>query len=100
MIIYNVTIKVENDIVEEWKSWMQNEHIGELKATGLFTGCRLCRLLEQDEKDGVTFSAQYECDNLEKYNTYISDYAPIMREKGFKRFGGKFIAFRSVMEVL
>jgi hypothetical protein len=100
MIIYNVTIKVENDIVEDWINWMQGEHINDLIATGLFVRCRLCRLLEQDETDGVTFSAQYECDNLEKYNTYISDYAPIMREKGFKRFGGRFIAFRSVMEVL
>jgi hypothetical protein len=100
MIIYNVTIKVENDVVSDWISWMQGEHITELLATGLFANCRLCKLLEQDETDGVTFSAQYECDTLEKYNTYISEYAPTMREKGFKRFGGRFIAFRSVMEVL
>jgi len=100
MIIYNVTIKVENDVVADWISWMQGEHISELLATGLFAKCRLCRLLEQDETDGVTFSTQYECDTLENYNTYISEYAPIMREKGFNRFGGRFIAFRSVMEVL
>ena len=100
MIIYNVTIKVESDIAEEWVQWMKQEHMPDLHNTGLVTGFRLCRLLEQDEAEGVTYSAQYTCDNLDDYNTYISKHAQTMRDKGFSRFGGKFIAFRSVMEVV
>lgn len=100
MIIYNVTLKVDNSVAEEWVQWMKQEHMPELQNTGLFTGYRLCRLLEQDEAEGVTFSAQYTCDSLEDYNAYISKHAQTMRDKAFSRFGGKFIAFRSVMEVL
>lgn len=100
MIIYNVTLKVENDIADEWVAWMKDEHIPDLKSTGLFSECRLCRLLEQDETEGVTFSAQYTCADMAAYNAYIDNHAQTMRDKAFQRFGGKFVAFRSVMEVV
>ncbi len=99
MIIYNVTIKLEAEIASEWVSWMKQEHMQDLMRTGLFTDCRLCRLLEQDESDGVTYIAQYFCDTIDHYNKYISDHAQTMRDKGFSRFGNRFIAFRTVMEV-
>ena len=99
MIIYNVTLKLDNSIAEEWVQWMKEEHMPELMDTGLFTGRRLCRLLEQDELEGVTYVAQYFCNSIGEYNTYIDKHANTMREKGFARFGNKFIAFRTVMEV-
>lgn len=100
MIVYNVTIKVQPDSVSEWIRWMKEEHIPELMRTGLFVDYRLCRLLEQDESDGTTFTAQYYCDSLEHYHSYIKEHAPAMREKGLQRFGNRFIAFRTVMEVI
>jgi hypothetical protein len=99
MIIYNVTVKLDNEIAREWVEWMKKEHIPDLMKTGLFLDYRLSRLLEQDELEGVTYIVQYFCDSLEHYNTYISDYAQKMRDKGFKRFGSRFLAFRTVMEV-
>jgi hypothetical protein len=100
MIIYNVTLKVEADIADEWVSWMKTEHMTEIIATGLFDDARLSRLLEQDELEGVTYIAQYFCNSMDEYNTYIDKYAEQLRDKAFKRFGGKFIAFRTVMEII
>ena len=100
MIIYNVTVKVENDAADAWVDWMKNTHMDDVMSTGLFVDCRLCRLLEQDEMEGVTYAAQYFCEGIEQYNTYIDQHAQNMREKGFKLFGGKFVAFRSVMEII
>ena len=71
----------------------------ELLKTGLFIESRLCRLLEQDESDGITYSAQYMCDSLEDYHDYLKKHAPLMREKSLKKFGDQMIAFRSVMRV-
>ena len=99
MIIFNVTVKVDKSIVEEWLRWMRQEHIPDLMKTGLFVDAKLCRLLEQDETDGKTYVAQYFLDSMEHYNSYIAEHAPRMRDKGFKRFGNKFIAFRTVMAV-
>jgi hypothetical protein len=99
MIIYNVTVKLEKAIAEEWLRWMKQEHIPELLRTGLFVDAKLCHLLEQDESEGKTYIAQYFLDSMEHYNTYIAEHASRMREKGFQRFGNKFIAFRTVMAV-
>ncbi|XZF13789.1 DUF4286 family protein [Chitinophagaceae bacterium MMS25-I14] len=99
MIIYNVTVKVEAEIAREWVNWMKTDHMPELMSTGLFTDARLCRLLEQDELEAVTYSAQYTCNSIAEYNTYIGEYAPVMRDKSFRRFGNRFIAFRTIMEV-
>lgn len=100
MIIYNVTVIVENAVAAEWVKWMKEEHIPELMQLGLFTDARLCHLLEQDETEGKTFTAQYFCEGMDQYHAYISEHAPMMREKGFSRFGNKFVAFRTVMQVV
>ncbi len=98
MIVYNVTVKAEHSISEEWIQWMKEIHVPELMETGCFTGYKLFRLLEQDESDGITFCAQYFCENETAYRRYIAEFAPAMREKGLQRFGNKFIAFRTLMQ--
>jgi hypothetical protein len=100
MIIYNVTLKVDTDIADAWVRWMKAEHMADLMNTGMFVDCRLCRLLGQDETDGITYSAQYFCANMEDYNNYINNYAEQLRDKGNRLFGGKFVAFRTVMEII
>ena len=100
MIIYNVTLKVDNSVADAWVLWMKTEHMGDLMNTGLFTDCRLCRLLDQDEADGKTYAAQYFCNSIKEYDTYIAEHADKMRAKGHEKFGGKFVAFRTVMEVV
>ncbi len=100
MIIYNVTVKVDIDEAEAWVKWMQDEHIPDLKSTGLFVDARLCALLEQDETEGKTYVAQYFMNSIDEYNSYIDQHAMSMREKAFSRFGNKFAAFRTVMEIL
>src|SRR3954470_1566098 len=100
MIIYNVTIKVEATVADQWVQWMKTVHMPDLLKTGLFVDCRLCRLLEQDEGEGVTYIAQYFCEGMEQYNTYINHHAEIMRNKASKLFAGKFVAFRTIMEII
>lgn len=98
MVLYNVTIKVETEAVEEWVKWMKEEHIPDLINTGLFIDAKLFRLLEIDESDGVTYAAQYFCNSMAEYEKYIADHAQVMRARGIERFGDKFVAFRTIME--
>ena len=100
MYIYNVTIKVSDDIVKDWITWMHHEHLNEVIATGKFDKYSFYELLEPKEEgeEGRTFVAQYFTDSIMKYEEYITHHAPLLREKGFSRFGGGFIAFRSFMK--
>lgn len=100
MIIYNVTIKPDWDIHDAWVLWMQQEHMPELIATGCFTRYQLVRLLDVDEKDGPTYAAQYFAESKSDYNRYIEIHAASLRQKAFDRWGDRFIAFRSLMQIV
>jgi hypothetical protein len=97
--MYNVTIKVEHAIAASWLQWMKEEHMPQLIATGCFSGCSLFRLLEQDETDGITYCAQYTCNTMEDYQRYIDIHATTMRAITQERWGGRYIAFRSLMSL-
>lgn len=99
-VIYNVTVKVEESIATDWLDWLRNEHIPEIIATGCFTHAVVSRLLEVDDSEGPTFSVQYHALSKSLYNRYIEAFAPAMRQKGFDKWGDRFIAFRSVMQVV
>jgi hypothetical protein len=100
MILYNVTVKVSTAVADLWLRWLQDEHIGEVLATGCFDTADVFRLLDVDDSDGPTYAIQYKTEQLERYETYIQTHAPVMRQKGFDKWGDQFIAFRSVMEAV
>ena len=69
MIIYNVTIKVDTEIADNWVSWMKDEHIPDLLQTGKIQDARLCRLIDdQPGEDAVTYVAQYSCNTMADYD--------------------------------
>ena len=100
MIVYNVTIKVETAIAAEWLQWLQQEHVPEVLNTGCFTEANIHRLLETDDSEGPTYSIQYKAESKALYNRYIEQFVGEMRQKSFYKWGNRFIAFRSVMQVV
>ncbi len=100
MILYNVTVQTEHEIEQEWLQWMQQEHIPEIMATGLVEEARLCRLTDVAEDSAPTYAAQYLFASRQQYDRYLSEYATGMRQKGLDRFGSRFVAFRTVLDVL
>jgi hypothetical protein len=100
MIIYNVTVKVDADIAKDWLEWLQTEHITEVIGTGCFTHASLLKLLEVDDTEGPTYAIQYFAESKALYNQYIDKFAGTFRQKSFDKWGNKFFAFRSVMQVV
>lgn len=100
MIIYNVTVKVDPAIADEWVKWMKEEHIPDVMMTGMFTEHRFLYLLDQDESDGVTFAVQYIAKSKVNYEKYKNEFAAEMQQKHLDKYEGRFVAFRTLMEVL
>lgn len=100
MFIYNVTIKVKNEIHSQWIDWLKNEHVPEVLATGCFQDARILQLLEVDDTEGPTFAIQYFAESKGAYNQYIEKHAPQLRQKSFDKWGDQFIAFRSFMQIV
>jgi hypothetical protein len=99
MIIYNVTVKIEPTIKEDWEKWMKMVHIPDVMATGLFRDAQLRRLMI-DEEDGHTFSIQYRCDSMDDFQKYQSDHASRLQADHTSRYKDKYVAFRTLMEQL
>ena len=99
-IIYNVTNKVDASIANEWLQWILNEHIPDIMKTNCFYNSRLVKILEIDESEGPTYAIQYNAASRSDYNRYIEIHADTMRKKAFDKWGDKFFAFRSVMEIV
>lgn len=99
-IIYNVTVQVEKNIANEWLRWLINEHAPQILATDCFTNFATHKLLEQDDEVSTTYVVQYFSKNREDYQRYINQFAESFRIESFNKWGNKFIAFRTVMEVV
>ena len=99
-IIYNVTIKVEAAIANSWLQWLLNEHIPDVMATGCFSENRVVKLIDVDETEGPTYAIQYSALSKSDYNRYVELHASELRKRSYEKWGDRFIAFRSLMEVV
>lgn len=99
MYIYNVTINIEESIHREWLKWMTSEHIPAMLATGKFMKALMTKVIVEEEMGGVTYSVQYTTDSKRTLDKYYSENASDLRSQS-KRFDGKFVAFRTELEVI
>ena len=100
MLIYNVTIKVDHRIKDQWLDWLRDMHIPEMIGTGCFTSATILWLMESDDNEGATFAVQYSTSSKAMYDHYIEKFSDEMRKKGIEKWGDKFIAFRTLMQVV
>lgn len=101
MIIYNVTLNVEESIHEKWVEYMKVEHIPDVMNTGCFVDYTFSKILtRQDDESGQTYSVQYKCKSMKEYDEYIAHHADRLRNEVLKKYEGKFYAFRTLLEVV
>lgn len=99
MYIYNVTTNIQEDVHDKWLDWMKNEHIPEMLETGKFSKALMSRVMVKEEMGGLTYSVQYTTESKEMLESYYEEDAVKLRA-GSKAFEGKFVAFRTEMEVV
>lgn len=101
MIVYNVTVKIDEPIAADWLAWTREEHIPTVMATGCFTAYRLLRIDDDEpEVDGVTFAVQYTCQSREIFRRYVAEYAGELQRRHRERYDNRFIAIRTLMTVV
>lgn len=79
---------------------MQETHIPEVMDTGMFLEYRMCRLLGMDDDDGITYAIQYFCTDMATFEQYQEKHAPKLQAVHRERFKDKFVAFRTLLEVV
>ena len=97
VILYNVTVKVELEINNDWLEWMKTKHIPDVLATGMFFENRIYRVMEEDSSDGFTYAVQYSANNMTDYLRYQEEFAPALQKEHSDRYKDKFVAFRTTL---
>ena len=98
MIIYNVTVKIDLDVHDEWLHWMKHVHIPEVMLTGKFEESKILRLMEDNSSEGITYAIQYRCKTMGEYLDYQENHAQPLQNDHTEKYKGKFVAFRTLLK--
>lgn len=99
MIIYNVTVNIDNDVHDQWLEWMKTIHVPDVMNAGLFTEYKICKILVE-EQQGTSYSFQYTCRSMEDFKKYEKEHAPRLRQDVLNKYKDKFVAFRTLLEIV
>lgn len=100
MILYNVTISIENVCHDEWLDWMRNRHLPDVMATGFFVKNTILRLLTEEENGSTTYAFQYYLPNLASLADYQNTYENVLQSQHQQRYRNRYVSFRTVLEVV
>lgn len=99
MIIYNVTVCVDDSIKDIWLKWMLNEHIPDVLKCGFFIKAQINQVISESDS-ASTFAIAYTSSSLEYFKKYQFEYASRFKEQHKLKFGDKTYAFRTLMNVI
>ncbi len=99
MILYNVTVSIDETIKDNWLNWMKTKHVPDVMATGCFIESRISRV-HGEEEGGLSFAISYLCKTQEDYDRYVSEHAADLQREHAIKYNGQFAAFRTMLTVL
>lgn len=99
-ILYNVTVSIDVNAEEEWKSWMIDTHIPDVMNTGMFESYRMTKIVTGDHENGVSYAIQYVLPSQKHLDQYQKEFAPALQKDHTERYANRFAAFRTIMEIV
>jgi hypothetical protein len=97
MILYNVTVAVDEAVHHEWVKWMKEVHIPDVLATNRFVDSKMYRVLLEKE-NGITYSLQFFAENMSALQLYQALDANRLQGEHLEKFSDKVVAFRTILE--
>jgi len=99
MYIYNVTVSIDKEVAKEWHHWMKTVHIPQVMDTGYFTEYKMCKVLNVDD-EGETYSTQYTFKAMPDIENYQKQEAPRLQADMKVLYEGKYVAFRTLLQIV
>jgi hypothetical protein len=98
MVLFSLTVNIDNEIEQEWLEWMSQTFIPSLWLTGFFQEKRFLRLLGDQEQGGLTYSLQLTLDSLEKVREFEAHHLQDLRKVLYGKYAGRLVDFYTVLE--
>lgn len=99
-IVYNVTVNINVDDEQEWKSWMIDHHIPDVMKTGIPESYQMKKIISGEHQNGVTYAIAYVFPSQEKLDLYQKEFSPQLQKEHHERYADRYAAFRTIMELV
>ncbi len=97
MVIYNITIKVDWSIHNDFKLWIEEEVLLESKNIESVQNSKFLKLLDVDTSDGMTYCLQHYFNDLQEYNQYKMADDLNFKQRLAAKYKDKLVLFASVL---
>ena len=98
MFVYNITFKVDHEVLEDWMKWQKEIQIPSIIDTGCFYDHKFYELMELDEDDGRTFVMQFFAESKSDYNRYHHIFGGPLRHRAVEKWKDHVISFRTLLK--
>lgn len=99
MIIYNITVKINPEVHDEWLNWMKTVHMPKVMLTERFQSNQIAKVLGQNETDGITYAIQYVCADMKTLHQYTITESPALEKEHLERYPDKFVFYTTLLEI-
>lgn len=98
MILFSLTVNIDNEVKEEWLEWMKQTFIPSLWLTGFFVEKRFLKLLNEEQGDGTTYSLQLTLESIDAMRDFEQNHLFDFRKMLYGKYTGRLVDFYTVLE--
>ena len=99
MLVYDLNIKIDKDIHEEWVEWMQQVYIPKAIESNHFEYCRVFKH-QRNEKGGKTYSFHFYVKSFEDMEAFLDNEEIPLLEEHQNKFRGRYFLTKSYLDFL
>ncbi|WP_207422065.1 DUF4286 family protein [Desertivirga brevis] len=99
MVLFNITIIIDDSINDEWLRWINEEFIPEAMSSNLIASKRLLKVLDSPN-EGITYCLQFVLDTIASYQSFQQNQFASLMNKHSINFNNKFVSFNTLMEFI
>ena len=83
-----------------WKKFFLEKHLDDVVNTGCFTKWSFRKLIDDKERDKVTFVSEYHCKSMADFERYNINFAPALKAEVGELFKKGYTCQRSFYELI
>jgi hypothetical protein len=97
MLLFNVTVIIEDATAENWLQWMKDSHIPLTMETDCFVSYRLLKIVDSPN-EGTSYCVQFIAENQEKYERFTHLHEQQFTADMYANYPNKLVTFSTLME--
>lgn len=98
MIIYNVTINIDAEVLNEALEWIKHTHIARIKNDKIADNCYILQILSTQVEEGHTYCLHYELKDRQALLDNLTDMEDKLTGSLRDLFGEKVLTFSTILE--